>query len=80
MAELGTCGQSKPTARSRPDKPRDTSTKSTCLVSSSTSSTPVVRETAGIMWRRIENRGCDGSIGGGKTRNRIEWEPGHMEL
>lgn len=48
--------------------------------SSSTSSAPVVRVTAGIMWRRTESRACDGSIGGGKTRNRIEWGPGHMEL
>lgn len=28
IAELKTCGQSKPTARSRPDWPRDTTTRS----------------------------------------------------
>lgn len=74
MAELKTCGHSKPTARSRLDRPRDTSTKK------SMHSTAKLEQRAGIMWRRIESRAHDGSIGGAKTRNRIEWKPEHMEL
>lgn len=84
MTELEMCGQSSRRQGLVPTS-RETQAQYCYVVPGlrvvlTSSSVPVGRETAGIMWRRIESRACDGSIGRGKTRKRIEWEPGHMEL